>query len=206
MQYTLPSLPYSYDSLEPYLDERTMYIHHTKHHQSYINNTNSILYNTNWLNFPIESIISQLSVINVSNKIALQNNAGGHANHSLFWTTLKLGTILNGKLKTAIEENFGSFKNFKVEFEKIAINHFGSGWIWLIKKNGKLFISSTVNQNNPLMGEVISGTSGFPIFGLDIWEHAYYLKYQNNRIDYINAFWTVINWDEANRRFSLKSV
>ncbi|XBC37826.1 MAG: Fe-Mn family superoxide dismutase [Buchnera aphidicola (Meitanaphis microgallis)] len=202
MSYTLPLLPYSYSSLEPYLDEETMFIHHTKHHQTYINNTNNILLNSNFNNLPIENLISKLDIIDVDNKIGLQNNAGGHANHSLFWTILKIGTILKGNLKVSIENNFGSIEKFKSEFEKVAMNHFGSGWTWLVKKDTTLFIAATANQNNPLMGKGISEVSGFPIFGLDIWEHAYYLKYQNRRIDYIHAFWHVINWEEAERRFN----
>ncbi|XBC39396.1 MAG: Fe-Mn family superoxide dismutase [Buchnera aphidicola (Nurudea shiraii)] len=206
MSYILPALSYSYDSLEPYLDQQTMKIHHLKHHQAYINNTNEILKNEDkaYMNMPINSLISQLSIIDVKNKIGLQNNAGGHANHKLFWTILKLGTTLSGNLKIALENNFGSIENFKREFERISVNHFGSGWIWLVKKNKKLIVVSTSNQNNPLMGEEISGTSGFPIFGLDVWEHAYYLKYQNNRINYIKSFWNVINWDKANERFEKK--
>ncbi|XBC42972.1 MAG: Fe-Mn family superoxide dismutase [Buchnera aphidicola (Kaburagia rhusicola ensigallis)] len=202
MKYTLPALSYAYNSLEPYLDEKTMRIHHIKHHQAYVNNTNDILYNSNFINLSIDILISQLDIIDVSNKIKLQNNAGGHANHSLFWTILKLGTVLEGDLKIAIKDNFGSITNFKEEFERIAINHFGSGWVWLVKNNEKLSIVTTVNQNNPLMGQNISGVSGFPILCLDIWEHAYYLKYQNRRMDYIRAFWNVINWDEASKRFN----
>ncbi|XBC44537.1 MAG: Fe-Mn family superoxide dismutase [Buchnera aphidicola (Schlechtendalia peitan)] len=202
MYYTLPLLSYSYDSLEPYFDERTMRIHHTKHHQAYINNTNDILRHNNIKNMSIEDLISNLCVLDVNNKIGLQNNAGGHANHSLFWSILKLGTILTGNLKTAIENDFGSIENFKRAFETISIKHFGSGWIWLVKENGKLSIVSTINQNNPLMGRKISGVSGFPIFGLDIWEHAYYLKYQNRRIDYIRSFWNVIDWDKVSERFN----
>ncbi|XBC40911.1 MAG: Fe-Mn family superoxide dismutase [Buchnera aphidicola (Nurudea yanoniella)] len=206
MSYTLPELSYSYDSLEPYLDQETMRIHHLKHHQAYINNTNDILKNNNDLctTISIENLISKLQKINVKNKISLQNNAGGHANHKLFWTMLKIGTILTGDLKVSLENNFGSIEKFKEKFEKLAMGHFGSGWIWLVKENGKLSITSTINQNNPLMGKDISGTSGFPIFGLDVWEHAYYLQYKNNRMDYIKSFWNVINWDEASKRFNIR--
>ncbi|XBC38347.1 MAG: Fe-Mn family superoxide dismutase [Buchnera aphidicola (Floraphis choui)] len=202
MSYILPLLPYSYDSLEPYLDEKTMRIHHTKHHQAYINNTNDILYDSDFVNLSIEDLVSKLNSINVSNKIGLRNNAGGHANHSLFWKILKIGTVLKGNFKIVLENNFGSIENFKKKFETVAMSHFGSGWVWLVKQNKKLFISTTMNQDTPLMGKDISGISGFPIFGLDIWEHAYYLKYQNRRIDYIRAFWNILDWNEVSNRFN----
>ena len=168
MSYTLPSLPYAYDALEPHFDKQTMEIHHTKHHQAYV------------------------------------NNANGHANHSLFWKGLKTGTTLQGDLKAAIERDFGSVDNFKAEFEKAAATRFGSGWAWLVLNGDKLAVVSTANQDSPLMGEAISGASGFPIVGLDVWEHAYYLKFQNRRPDYIKEFWNVVNWDEAAARFAAK--
>ncbi|MGP1930185.1 MAG: Fe-Mn family superoxide dismutase [Arsenophonus sp. ET-YP4-MAG3] len=203
MNYILPSLPYEYRALEPYFDERTMKIHHTKHHQTYINNTNDALKDFfDFSEFDIDNLIQNLDKIPINKRNFLRNNAGGHANHSIFWNGLKLGTKLQGELKYSIEHNFVSVNNFKEIFEKTAITLFGSGWIWLILTlDRKLEIVSTANQDNPLMGKVISGVSGYPILGLDIWEHAYYLKYENRRADYIKSFWSVINWDEASRRF-----
>ncbi|AAM67748.1 Fe-Mn family superoxide dismutase [Buchnera aphidicola] len=202
MSYSLPDLSYAYNALEPFFDEETMRIHHTKHHQNYINNTNSILERTNFSSLSIEELMSIFNEISLENKNVLRNNAGGHINHSLFWKGLKIGTILQGDLKSEINKQFGSVEYFKSKFEDIALNHFGSGWIWLVNQNGILSIVSTINQDNPLMGKSISGTHGNPIFGLDLWEHAYYLKYQNRRLDYIKSFWNVVNWDEASRRLS----
>ncbi|MXP56407.1 superoxide dismutase [Mn] [Pantoea sp. Mhis] len=203
VSYSLPPLPYSYDALEPYFDKQTMELHYTKHHQAYINNANIILKNTEFVDLPVEVLITKLFSLPEQKRNLLRNNAGGHFNHSLLWQGLKIGTILKGDLKVAIEENFGNLVNFQEEFEKIAMNRFGSGWAWLVKKNNKLYIVSTANQDNPLMGDDITGVSGYPIFGLDIWEHAYYLKYHNRRLDYIKAFWKVLNWDEAATRFAL---
>ncbi|MFP3019749.1 MAG: superoxide dismutase [Mn] [Arsenophonus sp.] len=206
MNYTLPSLPYEYGTLEPYFDERTMKIHHTKHHQTYINNTNDALKDFFELSqLDIDDLIQNLDKIPAEKRTFLRNNAGGHANHSLFWKGLKIGTKLQGKLKSAIEYNFDNIDNFKKIFEKEAISRFGSGWAWLIlKSNGKLIVVSTANQDNPLMGEDISGVSGYPILGLDVWEHAYYLRYENRRSEYIEAFWSVVNWNEAEKRFTEK--
>ncbi|MFP3029115.1 MAG: superoxide dismutase [Mn] [Arsenophonus sp.] len=206
MSYTLPSLPYEYGALEPHFDEKTMKIHHTKHHQTYVNNTNDTLKDFPELaNLYIDDLIQNLEKIPPEKRTLLRNNAGGHANHSMFWKSLKLGTVLQGKLKSAIECNFASVDNFKEIFEKAAANRFGSGWAWLVLRlDGKLTVISTPNQDNPLMGEAISGISGYPILGLDVWEHAYYLKYQNRRQEYIKAFWSVVNWDEAEKRFSEK--
>ncbi|ACL30008.1 Fe-Mn family superoxide dismutase [Buchnera aphidicola str. APS (Acyrthosiphon pisum)] len=200
MSYVLPSLPYSYNALEPFFDEETMKIHHTKHHQNYINNTNSILENTTFSSLPIEELISILNEIILEKKNALRNNAGGHINHSFFWKSLKSGTVLTNDLKIEIEKQFGTIDEFKEKFESVALNHFGSGWVWLVNQNGVLSIVSTVNQDSPLMGKLISNTYGYPIIGLDIWEHAYYLKYQNRRLDYIKSFWNVVNWEEASNR------
>ncbi|QIQ41790.1 MAG: superoxide dismutase [Mn] [Buchnera aphidicola (Microlophium carnosum)] len=200
MSYVLPSLPYSYNALEPFFDEQTMRIHHTKHHQNYINNTNSILENTNFSSLSIDELISILNEITLENKNILRNNAGGHINHSFFWKSLKLGTVLTNDLKIEIEKKFSTIDHFKEKFESVALNHFGSGWVWLVNQNGVLSIVSTTNQDNPLMGKLISNTHGYPIIGLDIWEHAYYLKYQNRRLDYIKAFWNVVNWEEASDR------
>ncbi|WP_422667137.1 Fe-Mn family superoxide dismutase [Buchnera aphidicola] len=200
MSYFLPPLPYSYNALEPFYDERTMRIHHTKHHQNYVNNTNTILENTTFSSLSIEELISIFSEIILDNKIALQNNAGGHINHILFWKGLKTNTLLTGDLKKEIEKQFGSIEIFKQKFEEASLNHVGSGWIWLVKQNNNLSIVSTKNQDNPLMGIEISGTYGTPILCLDVWEHAYYLKYENRRLDYVRSFWNVVNWEEASDR------
>lgn len=203
MSFTLPTLSYSYDALEPFFDEKTMVLHHQKHHQAYINNANLALLDLpKFSNLSIAELIQKLEYLPNNKKNILRNNCGGHINHSLFWKFLKKNTILQGPLKNAIEKNFSSIAEFKNNFEKIAVSHFGSGWIWLIKKNNSLSIVSTTNQDNPLMGENISGTSGFPILGLDVWEHSYYLKYQNKRLDYIKAFWNIVNWEEVSIRFN----
>ncbi|UVK79441.1 MAG: superoxide dismutase (Mn) [Sodalis sp. Ffu] len=203
MSFTLPSLPYGYEALEPYFDKKTMEIHHIKHHQTYVNNANAALENLPaFANLPIDELLQKLDDLPEDKKTVLRNNAGGHANHDLFWKGLKQGTILQGDLKNAIERDFGSVDTFKETFEKSAAARFGSGWAWLVKKDGKLVVLSTANQDNPLMGNVISGVSGYPILGLDVWEHAYYLKYQNRRPDYIKSFWNVVNWDEAAFRLS----
>ncbi|MDN4626881.1 superoxide dismutase [Mn] [Erwinia sp. PsM31] len=202
MSYSLPSLPYAYDALEPHFDKQTMEIHHTKHHQTYVNNANAALEGTEFADLPVEELITKLDQVPADKKTVLRNNAGGHANHSFFWKGLKTGTTLGGELKAAIEKDFGSVDAFKEAFEKAAATRFGSGWAWLVKKDGKLAVVSTANQDNPLMGEAIAGAFGTPIVGLDVWEHAYYLKYQNKRPDYIKAFWEVVNWDVAAENFA----
>ena len=202
MAYQLPALPYAYDALEPHFDAQTMEIHHSKHHQAYVNNANAVLANLpEWEKLSAEELIARLAELPENVRTPLRNNAGGHANHSLFWQILKTGTTLQGKLKAAIERDFGSVEAFQAEFEKAAATRFGSGWAWLVYEDGKLKVVSTANQDSPLMGQAVSGTSGYPIIGLDVWEHAYYLKFQNRRPDYIKAFWQVVNWDEAARRF-----
>ncbi|MET4879271.1 superoxide dismutase [Mn] [Morganella morganii] len=203
MSYVLPALPYAYDALEPHFDKMTMEIHHTKHHQTYVNNTNTALEAfPEMANLDIDDLIAQLGKFPADKRTFIRNNAGGHSNHSMFWKGLKTGTTLQGDLKAAIERDFGSVEAFQAEFEKAAATRFGSGWAWLVLKDGKLAVVSTANQDSPLMGEAISGTSGYPIIGLDVWEHAYYLKFQNRRPDYIKAFWSVVNWDEAAARFA----
>ncbi|MCA7011841.1 superoxide dismutase [Mn] [Dickeya dadantii] len=204
MSYSLPSLPYAYDALEPHFDKQTMEIHHSKHHQAYVNNANAALESLpEFAGLSAEELITKLDQLPADKKGPLRNNAGGHANHSLFWKGLKLGTTLTGELKAAIERDFGSVDTFKEKFEQAAATRFGSGWAWLVlKDDGKLAVVSTANQDSPLMGEAISGASGYPIVALDVWEHAYYLKYQNRRPDYIKAFWSVVNWDEAATRFA----
>jgi len=204
MSYSLPSLPYAYDALEPHFDKQTMEIHHAKHHQAYINNANGALESFPELaKLSAEELIADLDKVPAEKRTFLRNNAGGHANHSLFWKGLKLNTTLGGELKAAIERDFGSVESFQEKFEQAAATRFGSGWAWLVvKADGKLAVVSTANQDSPLMGEAVSGASGFPIIGLDVWEHAYYLKFQNRRPDYIKAFWNVVDWDEAAARFA----
>ncbi|MBH3076110.1 superoxide dismutase [Mn] [Serratia ureilytica] len=205
MSYSLPSLPYAYDALEPHFAKQTMEIHHTKHHQTYVNNANTVLEAYPELaKYSVEELIQDLDKVPADKRTFMRNNAGGHANHSFFWKNLKTGTTLGGDLKAAIERDFGSVEKFQEEFEKAAATRFGSGWAWLVLKDGKLAVVSTANQDSPLMGEAVAGASGFPIIGLDVWEHAYYLKYQNKRPDYIKAFWNVVNWDEAAARFAAK--
>ena len=168
-----------------------------------MNNTNTALEAfPEMANLDIDDLIAQLDKFPADKRTFIRNNAGGHSNHSMFWKGLKTGTTLQGDLKAAIERDFGSVEAFQAEFEKAAATRFGSGWAWLVLKDGKLAVVSTANQDSPLMGEAISGTSGYPIIGLDVWEHAYYLKFQNRRPDYIKAFWSVVNWDEAAARFA----
>lgn len=210
MAYTLPELGYAYDALEPHFDAQTMEIHHTKHHQAYINNANAVLESSAELTELANqgcpgSFLRNLNQVPADKLTALRNNVGGHANHSLFWKSLKKGTTLQGTIKQFIERDFGSVDAFKAEFEKAATTRFGSGWAWLVlQEGGKLAVVSTANQDSPLMGKDIAGCEGFPIFGLDVWEHAYYLKFQNRRPDYIKEFWNVVNWDFANERLEKK--
>ncbi len=196
MAFELPNLPYAHDALEPHIDARTMEIHHGKHHQGYTNNLNAAIKGTDLEGKSIEEILVQGKDIP-----AVRNNGGGFYNHNLFWTVMspKGGGDPTGDIKGAIDSAFGSFDAFKDEFAKAAATRFGSGWAWLCVKDGKLVVCSTANQDNPLMGE---GCGGTPVLGLDVWEHAYYLNYQNRRPDYINAFFNVINWDEVNKRFN----
>lgn len=201
MAFTLPELGYSYDALEPHFDKETMEIHHSRHHQAYVNNANGLLEGTQWADKSAKEVIANLDEIPEEKRTGVRNNAGGHANHSLFWTILKTGTTLGGSLKDAIVRDFGSVEAFQEQFEKAAASRFGSGWAWLVLDEGSLKVVSTANQDSPLMGEAVAGCKGFPIIGLDVWEHAYYLKYQNKRPDYIKAFWEVVNWDEAQKRF-----
>ncbi|MBE9579917.1 MULTISPECIES: superoxide dismutase [Mn] [Moraxella] len=201
MSFTLPELGYSYDALEPHFDKETMEIHHSRHHQAYVNNANAALEGTEWADKSAEEVIANLSALPADKQTAVRNNAGGHANHSLFWTVLKTGTELKGSLKDAIVRDFGSVEAFQEQFEKAAATRFGSGWAWLVKQGDKLAVVSTANQDSPLMGKDVAGCEGTPIIGLDVWEHAYYLKYQNKRPDYIKAFWNVVNWDKAQENF-----
>lgn len=201
--YSLPELPYPYDSLEPHIDRMTMEIHHDKHHQAYVTNLNKALDTVKDLPVPLEEIMKSVSKF----PAAIRNNAGGHYNHSLFWTLMRpayapnASSVATGKLADAINTKFGSFEKFKEQFSTAGKDRFGSGWAWLIVGADKnLAICSTPNQDNPLMD--LAETKGTPILCLDVWEHAYYLKYQNKRADYMNAFWNVVNWEKAGELFS----
>ena len=198
MAFELPDLPYAFDALEPHIDARTMEIHHDRHHAGYTNNLNNAIAGTDLEGKSIEEILS-----NVSGNGAVRNNGGGYYNHNLFWTVMSPngGGAPSGDLASAIDQGFGSFDSFKDEFSKAAATRFGSGWAWLIVDGaGNLAVTSTPNQDNPLMD--VAEVKGTPILGLDVWEHAYYLNYQNKRPDYIAAFWNVVNWEEVAARFS----
>jgi Fe-Mn family superoxide dismutase len=201
MAFTLPALPYAFNALEPHIDARTMEIHHGKHHQAYVTNLNNAIAGTDAEKLSIEEICKNISKY----PAPVRNNGGGHYNHSLFWTILgqNNGTSPAGALGDAINATFGNFDEFKTKFAAAGTGRFGSGWAWLIVDgNGKLAISSTPNQDNPLMD--VAEVKGTPILGLDVWEHAYYLNYQNRRPDYITAFWSVVNWGEVAKRFAAK--
>lgn len=201
MAFQLPDLPYAFDALEPHIDARTMEIHHDKHHAGYTSKLNGAIEGTDLANQSIEEILG-----NVSNHSgAVRNNGGGFYNHSLFWTVMSPngGGAPSGALADAINSAFGSFDAFKEKFAAAAATRFGSGWAWLIVQNGSVAVTSSANQDNPLMD--IAEVKGTPILGLDVWEHAYYLNYQNRRPDYISAFWNVVNWDEVSRRFEAAS-
>ena len=205
MSYTLPALPYAYTALEPHIDAQTMEIHHTKHHQTYINNLIAAVKDTEFAARPAEQLIADLGALPETLRTAVRNNAGGHANHTLFWTVMAPagqggGGLPVGEVAQAIERDLGGFEAFKEAFTKAALTRFGSGWAWLsTDKAGKLLVESSANQDSPLMKGVGSGNT--PVLGLDVWEHAYYLKYQNRRPDYIAAFFHVVNWAEVERRY-----
>ena len=201
MAFELPQLPYAYDALEPYIDARTMEIHHTKHHNAYITNVNAAIAGTDMEGKTIENILINLDMKNMP----VRNNGGGFYNHNLYWTVMTPngGGLPTGDLLAAIEAAFGTFEEFKASFSKAGATQFGSGWAWLcVHKGGKVEVCGTPNQDNPLMPGV--GCGGTPILGMDVWEHAYYLHYQNRRPDYIEAFFNVINWPEVARRFALE--
>ena len=203
MTHTLPSLDYSVDALEPHIDARTMEIHHGKHHQTYINNLNAALEsNPDLSSKSVDDLISDLSQIPESIRGAVRNNGGGHSNHTFFWQVISPsgGGIPVGSLNNAITSSFGSFDAFKDAFTKAALTRFGSGWAWLIKSGDSVAVTSTPNQDSPLM-EGIADATGTPLIGLDVWEHAYYLNYQNRRPDYISAFWNIVDWERANALF-----
>ncbi len=198
MAYTLPELPYDYTALEPYIDARTMEIHHSKHHQAYISKVNVAIAGTNLETKSVEDLVSDLNAVPENIRGAVRNNGGGHANHSLFWTTMSSdgGGSPSGDLATAIDSDLGGFDKFREDFSNAAATRFGSGWAWMSLDNGKLTVESTPNQDSPLM----EGRT--PILGIDVWEHAYYLNYQNRRPDYVAAFFNVINWNEVAKRFA----
>lgn len=200
MAFTLPALPYAYDALEPHIDTTTMQIHHGKHHQAYVDNLNKAIAGTPNENKSLEELIASAGSISA----AVRNNGGGHWNHTFFWETLapNAGGTPTGKLAEAISSTFGSFDAFKEKFNNAGMTRFGSGWAWLISNNGKLEISSTPNQDNPLMD--VAEVKGTPLLGVDVWEHAYYLKYQNRRAEYLGVVWNVINWNKVNERFEKK--
>lgn len=196
-KFELPQLPYAFDALEPYIDKQTMEIHHDKHHGGYVNNLNKAVEGTDLEGKSLEDLLKSVSKY----PVAVRNNGGGHFNHSLFWTVMKKGGggLPSGKLAEAINSAFGSFEEFKNKFSNAAATRFGSGWAWLISIDGKLDVTSTPNQDNPLMD--VAEKKGTPILGLDVWEHAYYLKYQNKRPDYVSNWWNVVNWEEVAKRF-----
>ena len=197
MAYEVPPLPYDYDALEPHIDEATMRVHHDKHHQAYVDKANAALEGTEWADKPVEEVVANLGQIPEDKRGPVRNNAGGHANHSLFWQVMSPdgGGEPDGDLADAINGAFGSFDDFKTKMKETGVNQFGSGWSWLVHDGSGLAVVGTPNQDTPL------ANGQTPLVGVDVWEHAYYLKYQNKRPDYIDAFWNVVNWDEASKRF-----
>jgi len=210
MPFELPKLPYAPTALEPHIDAKTMEIHHGKHHQAYVTNANNLLKDhPDLANQDVNALIADLGKVPENIRAGVRNNAGGHSNHSFFWTILGSGKggAPKGKLAEAINSTFGSFDKFKEEFAKAATTRFGSGWAWLVVgADKKLSIGSTANQDSPLMGKAVAGIEGKPVIGLDVWEHAYYLNYQNRRPDYITAFWNVVDWDAAEKNFTQSSA
>jgi Fe-Mn family superoxide dismutase len=207
MPLTLSDLPFAHDALEPHIDAATMQVHHGKHHAAYVTNANKALEGTPFAGWSADELVLKLAELPDDKRGPVRNNAGGHWNHALFWTLLAPegkggGGAPSGPLAAAIEAAFGSFDAFKEKFGAAAAGRFGSGWVWLVSNGGKLEICSTPNQDNPLMGKAIAGCQGHPILGLDVWEHAYYLKYQNRRPDYVAAWWNVVNWAKAAERFA----
>lgn len=197
MPHTLPALPYDYAALEPHIDARTMEIHYTKHHQAYIDKLNAAIAGTEWADMPVEELLKNFNSVPADKQTAVRNHGGGHANHSLFWSILTpTAGAPEGELEAALIDAFGSIQDFKVQFSEKATAQFGSGWAWLVVDNGVLKLESAPNQDSPLM----AGKT--PILGLDVWEHAYYLQYQNRRPEYIASFWNVVNWNEVARRYA----
>ena len=211
MAFTLPALPYAFDALTPHIDAKTMEIHHDKHHKAYVDNANKQLEGTKWADMDPVTVIQNLADLPDDKRGPVRNNAGGHVNHSMFWKLMAPagkggGGEPTGEVATAINAAYGTFAHFKEEFAKAGAGRFGSGWAWLCaKQDGSgVQICSTANQDNPLMGEKIAGCGGRPILGLDVWEHAYYLNYQNRRPDYMAAWWNVVNWDQVAKNFAAK--
>ncbi len=207
MPFTLPNLPYAFEALEPIIDTQTMQIHHGKHHAAYVTNLNKALEGQASLaSKSIEDLLGNLTTVPDAIRATVRNNGGGHLNHSFFWPLMAPkgkggGGAPTGELAQAIESELGGLAKFKEDFAKAGATRFGSGWAWLLVKNGKLAVASTANQDNPIMGDAVAGISGKPVLGLDVWEHAYYLKYQNRRPDYITAWWDVVNWTQANTNY-----
>ena len=197
MAYSVPDLPYAYDALEPHIDEATMKVHHDKHHQAYVDKANAALEGTEWADKDVEEVLKNLDSLPADKQTAVRNNGGGHANHTFFWQIMSPdgGGEPSGDLADAITKKFGSFDAFKEEFKNAGVGQFGSGWAWLVHDGSGLAVTSTPNQDSP----VSDGKT--PLLGVDVWEHAYYLKYQNKRPDYLDAFWNVVNWDEVGRRY-----
>jgi Fe-Mn family superoxide dismutase len=201
MAYEVPPLPYDYAALEPHIDEQTMRIHHDKHHQAYVDKANAALEGTEWAEMPVEEVLQSLSSLPEDKQGPVRNNAGGHANHSFFWEVMSPdgGGDPSGDLASAIEDAFGGLDAFKEEFKDAGINRFGSGWAWLVHDGSGLAVLSTANQDSPI------SDGQTPLLGVDVWEHAYYLKYQNKRPDYLDAFWNVVNWDQVGENLSAAS-
>jgi len=197
MPYEVPDLPYDYSALEPHIDEQTMRIHHDKHHQAYVDKANAALEGTEWADKPVDEVLQSLDQLPDDKRTAVRNNAGGHSNHTFFWQIMSPdgGGEPSGDLASAIDDAFGGLDEFKSKFAEAGVNRFGSGWAWLVSEGSGLAITSTANQDSPVSDRKT------PLLGVDVWEHAYYLKYQNKRPDYIEAWWNVVNWDEVARRF-----
>jgi superoxide dismutase, Fe-Mn family len=198
MAYAVPPLPYDYDALEPHIDEQTMQIHHDKHHQAYVDKVNAALEGTDWADRPIEDVLANLDQVPEDKRTAVRNNGGGHYNHTLFWENMSPdgGGRPDGDLGTAIDETFGSFEEFQGTLKDAGVNQFGSGWAWLVLDGGALAVVPSANQDNPI------SDGKTPLLGVDVWEHAYYLKYQNRRPDYIDAWWNTVNWSRVAERYA----
>ena len=204
MAFELPALPYAHDALEPHIDKMTMEIHHGKHHAAYVTNLNNALKDQAALQSKsAEDLIKDLNAVPDAIRTAVRNNGGGHVNHTMFWASMKKGGggAPTGALGEAIAKAFGNFEDFKTKFNAAGMGRFGSGWAWLVLNNGSLEIVSTANQDNPTMGKAVAGCEGTPLLGVDVWEHAYYLKYQNRRADYLAAWWNVVDWDAVTKRY-----
>ena len=201
MPYDVPPLPYDYAALEPHIDEQTMRLHHDKHHQAYVDKANAALEGTDWADRPVEEILTSIDALPEDKRTVVRNNAGGHANHTLFWESMSPdgGGEPSGDLADAISSKFDSFDSFKEQFEANGVGQFGSGWTWLVARGGELELMKTANQDSPLLD------GATPLLGNDVWEHAYYLKYQNRRPDYLKAWWNVVNWDKVAERYAAAS-